>query len=436
MGQTAEVLARAVRHHARRVGRLRAREPAARGGRDRGRPVQGRDHAGAGPRREGQGRRARRRRASARRDDDRVAAQAAAGLRAGRRAAGHHHRRDRRRASPMAAPRSCWRARTKRRAAAARRWRASSAGRRPASIRACMGIGPVPAVRKLLARTGLALDDFDLVELNEAFAPQVLAVLRDLPIDRDAPERQRRRDRARPPDWRHRHAHSRDAAVRDGAARRPPRPRDALRQRRAGDCVAVERHDGSRQRSRDIIGFDCACRSHPRRRHRQGRHGRSRQGAARVGRGRGPVDRARRRCRGAPITTSQTGVTIPPNGYAMLRDDFDAILLGALGDPRVPDNRHARDILLGTRFELDLYVNYRPVRLLDDRLCPLKDRGREGRELRRVPREHRGRRTSASAAGSRPARRTRSRFRKRSTPTRACNRIIRHAFEFARGAAA
>jgi len=46
-----------------------------------------------------------------------------------------------------------------------------------------MGIGPVPAVRKLLARTGLTLDAFDLVELNEAFAPQVLAVLRDLPFD-------------------------------------------------------------------------------------------------------------------------------------------------------------------------------------------------------------------------------------------------------------
>jgi acetyl-CoA C-acetyltransferase len=46
-----------------------------------------------------------------------------------------------------------------------------------------MGIGPVPAVRKLLARTGLKIDDFDLVEINEAFAPQVLAVLRDLPID-------------------------------------------------------------------------------------------------------------------------------------------------------------------------------------------------------------------------------------------------------------
>jgi 3-isopropylmalate dehydrogenase len=69
----------------------------------------------------------------------------------------------------------------------------------------------------------------------------------------------------------------------------------------------------------------------------------------------------------------KTGVTIPSNGYATLRE-FDAVFIGALGDPRVPDNRHARDILLGTRFELDLYVNYRPVQLLDDRLCPLKNR--------------------------------------------------------------
>ena len=69
----------------------------------------------------------------------------------------------------------------------------------------------------------------------------------------------------------------------------------------------------------------------------------------------------------------ETGVTLPPGGYDLLRQ-FDAIFVGALGDPRVPDNRHARDILLGTRFELDLYVNYRPVRLLDERLCPLKGR--------------------------------------------------------------
>jgi 3-isopropylmalate dehydrogenase len=71
----------------------------------------------------------------------------------------------------------------------------------------------------------------------------------------------------------------------------------------------------------------------------------------------------------------QTGISLPPNGYAMLRDDFDAIYIGALGDPRIPDMRHARDILLGIRFELDLYVNHRPVRLLDERLCPLKNRG-------------------------------------------------------------
>ncbi len=70
----------------------------------------------------------------------------------------------------------------------------------------------------------------------------------------------------------------------------------------------------------------------------------------------------------------ETGISMPPNGYAMLRDDFDAVFVGALGDPRVPDMRHARDILLGTRFELDLYVNYRPVKLLDERLCPLKGR--------------------------------------------------------------
>ena len=80
---------------------------------------------------------------------------------------------------------------------------------------------------------------------------------------------------------------------------------------------------------------------------------------------------------------------MPPDGYDLLRE-FDAIFIGALGDPRVPDNRHARDILLGTRFELDLYVNYRPVRLLDERLCPLKDRGPSRRQLRRLSREHRG----------------------------------------------
>ena len=50
---------------------------------------------------------------------------------------------------------------------------------------AIMGIGPVPAVRDLTESMGVALDDVDLVELNEAFAAQVLAVVRDLKLDRE-----------------------------------------------------------------------------------------------------------------------------------------------------------------------------------------------------------------------------------------------------------
>src|SRR5262249_26557480 len=67
------------------------------------------------------------------------------------------------------------------------------------------------------------------------------------------------------------------------------------------------------------------------------------------------------------------GITIPPDGFAMLARDFDAIFLGALGDPRVPSNIHAKEILLGMRFKMDLYANVRPVKLLDESLCPLKN---------------------------------------------------------------
>ena len=71
----------------------------------------------------------------------------------------------------------------------------------------------------------------------------------------------------------------------------------------------------------------------------------------------------------------KTGITLPEGALEVLQDGFDAILLGAMGDPRVPDNRHAADILLGLRFRLDLYVNYRPVRLFHEKLCPLKGAG-------------------------------------------------------------
>lgn len=68
------------------------------------------------------------------------------------------------------------------------------------------------------------------------------------------------------------------------------------------------------------------------------------------------------------------GVTLPAGAVEMLSSEFDAILFGALGDPRVPSNQHAADILLGLRFKLDLFVNARPVELLHDRLTPLRDR--------------------------------------------------------------
>ena len=70
----------------------------------------------------------------------------------------------------------------------------------------------------------------------------------------------------------------------------------------------------------------------------------------------------------------ETGRTITDEEFADLQANYQAILLGALGDPRVPGNEHARQILLGMRFKLDLFVNFRPVKLLDERHTPLKDK--------------------------------------------------------------
>ncbi|HEV2761735.1 MAG TPA: 3-isopropylmalate dehydrogenase [Pyrinomonadaceae bacterium] len=68
------------------------------------------------------------------------------------------------------------------------------------------------------------------------------------------------------------------------------------------------------------------------------------------------------------------GVSLPEGALEMLSREFDAILAGAFGDPRVPSNQHAEDILLGMRRGLDLYINLRPVRLMHERLTPLRDR--------------------------------------------------------------
>jgi 3-isopropylmalate dehydrogenase len=127
----------------------------------------------------------------------------------------------------------------------------------------------------------------------------------------------------------------------------------------------------------------------------------------------------------------KTGVTIPAGGFDDLSANYDAIFMGAFGDPRVPDMKHAADILLGARFQLDLYVNYRPVRCLDDRLCPLK--GFTARDIDFVVfREN----TEGSYVGA-------GGHLKKGTPDevavqedvstrKGVERIIRYAFEYAR----
>ncbi len=71
------------------------------------------------------------------------------------------------------------------------------------------------------------------------------------------------------------------------------------------------------------------------------------------------------------------GTSLPDGALTMLAENFDAVLAGAFGDPRVPSNQHAEDILLGMRRGLDLYINLRPVRLFHNDLTPLRNRTTE-----------------------------------------------------------
>ena len=124
-------------------------------------------------------------------------------------------------------------------------------------------------------------------------------------------------------------------------------------------------------------------------------------------------------------------ISLPEGAVEMLRDEFDAIFFGALGDPRVPSNQHAADILLGLRFKLDLYVNARPTELLHERLTPLRDR--TAKEIHfMVFREN----TEGIYVGT-------GGFFKKNTPDeiaiqedinsrRGVERIVRHAFNYAR----
>ena len=126
-----------------------------------------------------------------------------------------------------------------------------------------------------------------------------------------------------------------------------------------------------------------------------------------------------------------TGETIPPGAFDELSRNFDAIFMGAFGDPRVPDMKHAADILLGARFKLDLYVNYRPVRCLDDRLCPLKNYSAADVDFV-VFREN----TEGSYVGSGGNFKTGTpdeiAVQEDISTRKGVERIIRHAFEFAK----
>jgi 3-isopropylmalate dehydrogenase len=71
------------------------------------------------------------------------------------------------------------------------------------------------------------------------------------------------------------------------------------------------------------------------------------------------------------------GVGLPEGALDDLQENYSAIFFGALGDPRIPDMAHGREILLGMRQGLDLYANVRPTRVFDAALCPLKNKGPE-----------------------------------------------------------
>jgi 3-isopropylmalate dehydrogenase len=127
----------------------------------------------------------------------------------------------------------------------------------------------------------------------------------------------------------------------------------------------------------------------------------------------------------------RTGISMPPGAMDDIRNHYAAVYLGAFGDPRVPDMKHAADILLGMRFQLDLYVNYRPVKLLDERLSPLKEKGVDDVDFV-IFREN----TEGAYVGM-------GGFFKKGTPDeiavqedvstrKGVERIIRYAFEFAK----
>jgi 3-isopropylmalate dehydrogenase len=126
-----------------------------------------------------------------------------------------------------------------------------------------------------------------------------------------------------------------------------------------------------------------------------------------------------------------TGISMPPGAMDDIRDHYDAVYLGAFGDPRVPDMKHAADILLGMRFQLDLYVNYRPVKLLNDALSPLKTKGRQEIDFV-IFRENTEGAYVGMGGNFKKGTMDEIAVQEDVSTRRGVERIIRHAFEFAR----
>ncbi|HEX8407275.1 MAG TPA: isocitrate/isopropylmalate family dehydrogenase, partial [Thermoanaerobaculia bacterium] len=127
----------------------------------------------------------------------------------------------------------------------------------------------------------------------------------------------------------------------------------------------------------------------------------------------------------------RTGVSMPEGAMDDIRVNYDAVYLGAFGDPRVPDMKHAADILLGMRFQLDLYVNYRPVKLLDERLCPIKEKTAKDVDFV-IFRENTEGAYVGMGGNFKKGTQDEIAVQEDVSTRRGVERIIRHAFEFAR----
>ena len=124
------------------------------------------------------------------------------------------------------------------------------------------------------------------------------------------------------------------------------------------------------------------------------------------------------------------GEMMPDNGMELLKE-YDAILLGAVGYPGVPDHISLRDLLLRIRHDFDEYVNLRPVKLLKGAPCPLKDRSPEEIDMIFV-RENSEGEYAGSGAWLYPNSAQEVVIQNGVFSRKGCERIIRYAYELAK----